>query len=309
VQTLRFATSNVAARYPFPTSGPAVWSRCEGGWSTTVSLADLPNDHIVVPSYAQLAAPRTDFSVELTASGAGWRLNPTARTVPDTEHVSQDPRVSTHIDYFHARADLVAPSLTIAVAAPAVPESYLLTISSRPFRAEVAAGVRTSRRLTVPAISQLTAPRALRWRICSPTSVAMVLAYHGIDASVADATRDCFHASGLFGVWPLAVRTLADAGLIAAVECFSDLDTAAGLLERGLPIVASVRFENGALPGAALESTDGHLVVLTGLDLEYAYINDPAAKDASVVPRQCPREAFARAWLRERGAAYVACPL
>lgn len=308
MQTLRFAPAAVAARYPLPVAGPVAWSRCEGGWSATITLANLPNDHIVVPSFALLGAPGTDFSVELASQHAAWRLSLTATATPDAP--PPDPRATTHIDYFHCRADLHAPTLTVLVATPSMPQDYLLTVAIRPFRVAPDSGTSISRRLVVPPISQLSAPRALRYRICSPTSVAMVLDYHGRQPSLARVTRDCLHApSGLFGVWPLAIRTLADAGLIGAVECLSDLDTAAPIIERGLPIVASIRFAAGALPGAALDSTDGHLVVVTGLDRDYVYINDPAAKDASAVPRECPRAAFAEAWLAQRGAAYIVSPV
>ena len=304
MQTLRLASPAVAARYPLPVAGQVAWTRCEGGWSTTIELANLPNDHIVVPSFALLGAPGADFSVELASGHAAWRLSPTATTMPDAP--PPDPRATTHIDYFHCRADLAAPTLTVLVATAAMPQDYLLTVTTRPFCIAPDPGTAISRRLVVPPISQLSAPRALRYRICSPTSVAMVLDYHGRKPALARVTRDCLHApSGLFGVWPLAIRTLADAGLIGAVECLSSLDTAAPIIERGLPIVASIRFAAGALPGAALDATDGHLVVVTGLDLDYVYINDPAAKDASLVPRECPRVAFADAWLAQRGAAYI----
>jgi hypothetical protein len=308
VQTLRFASSQLAARYPLAVSGGAVWSRSEGGWSTSIALPSLPNDHIVVPSFALLGAPGTDFSVELSQGDAAWRLTPTSRVASDA--APADPRVTTHIDYFHCRADLDTPTLTVSVATAQMPQHYLLTVSCREFGRTPASGATTTRRIVVPPISQMTAPRMLRYRICSPTSVLMVLNYHGIDASLADVARDCLHRpSGMFGVWPLAIRTAADAGLMAAVECLTELDAAAPILERGLPIVASIRFASGALPGAALDSTEGHLVVVTGLDRDWVYVNDPAAKDASAVPRQCPRAAFAAAWLSERGAAYIVSPL
>ncbi len=308
MQTLRFASANVVARYPLAISGAATWSQSEGGWSTTIALPDLPNDCIVVPSFALAGVPKSDFGVELVVNDAAWRLAPTTRTAPAVASI--DPRATTHIDYFHCRADLVTPSITVSVASPSEPTDYLMTLSCRESRTTPHSGAAVTPRLVVPPISQMTAPRALRYRICSPTCIAMVLAYYGIDRSLADVVRDCLHEpSGLFGVWPLAIRTGADAGLIGAVECLSDIDTAAAILERGLPIVASIRFGAGALPGAALASTEGHLVVVTGMDADSVYINDPAARDASCVPRQCPRAAFAAAWLTERGAAYILRPL
>jgi peptidase C39-like protein len=308
VQTLRFASANVATRHPLVISGAAAWRRSEGAWSCTIDLRDLPNDHIVVPSFARLGQPHSDFAAELVAADAAWRIAPTQRTALEAN--GTDPRATTHIDYFHCRADVAAVSLMLSTAAAQEPADYLISVSTREFRIAAAAGSAVTRRLVVPPISQMTAPRALRYRICSPTCIAMVLAYHGIDAPLAAVVRECLHEpSGLFGVWPLAIRTATDAGLIGNVECFSDLDAAAPVLDRGLPIVASIRFAAGALPGAALSGTDGHLVVVTGMDADWVYINDPAARDASGVPRQCPRDAFAAAWLTERGAAYILRPL
>jgi uncharacterized protein YvpB len=308
MQTLRFASVKVAARHPLGVSGAAAWRQSEGGWSATVALGDLPNDHIVVPTFALSGHSRCDFAAELLAADAAWRIAPTQRA--PLEAAATDARATTHIDLFHCRADLPAASLTVSVATVREPADYLMGVSTRPFRVTPVPGSAVTPRLVVPPISQMTAPRALRYRICSPTCVAMVLAYHGIDASLARVVRDCLHEpSGLFGVWPLGIRTATDAGLIGAVECFDSLDAAATILERGLPIVASVRFAAGALPGAALSATEGHLVVVTGMDADFVYINDPAARDASNVPRQCPRDAFAAAWLTERGAAYVLRPL
>jgi hypothetical protein len=306
MQTLRFGSATVAAGYPLEISGTAAWRRSEGGWSSTIPLGDLPNDHIVVPSFAVARSPRSDFAATLVAEDAAWRIAPTQRTKPESNNA--DPRATTHIDYFHCRAPLPAASIEISVARD--PIDYLLTVSTRSFRVAANPGNAVTQRLVVPPISQLTAPTALRYRICSPTSIAMVLAYHGIDASLASIVREALHEpSGLFGVWPLAIRAATDAGLIGAVECFHDLDAAARALERGLPIVASIRFAAGMLPGAALDGTDGHLVVVTGMDEDWVYINDPAARDASGVPRQCARDAFAAAWLTERGAAYILHPL
>ena len=318
MQTLRFASNAIATRYPLPTLGPLAWSQREGGWTAAVALPDLPNDSIVVPSCALPGRPGADFTVELTVDGAAWGLAPTsivakpmeAHAVSKPTPTASDPRATTHIDYFHCRADLAGATAHVTVTGTEMPRDYLASFSLRAFKTSPDPGRLATQRNVVPAISQLTAPRALRHRICSPTCVAMVLAYHGVADSLLHVAHSCLHGpSGMFGVWPLAVRTLTDAGLVAGVECFDDLDAAAPLLARGLPVVASIRFAAGALPGSPLHATDGHLVVVTGLDDDCVYVNDPAARDASVVPRAYPRAAFAAAWLTERGAAYVAAPL
>ena len=106
MQTLRFASENVAARYPLAISGPAVWSRGDCGWSTMIPLPKLPNDHIVVPSFAQLDAPGTNFSVELGAVNSAWTLSPTSRDA--SAGAAADPRATTHIAHYeHPRRSSV----------------------------------------------------------------------------------------------------------------------------------------------------------------------------------------------------------
>jgi len=306
MHTLRFASPSLAAHYPLPSAGAVDWTPTTAGWRGEVTLPELPADHIVVPSLALYDEPATrEFSLESDAST--WRLCPYA-AYPGNG--SADTAVTTHIDYFHVRGTLPRAQLHVTVAAAQPPRNYLLVISVRRFAELARPGCATTQRLIVPALSQLTAPRTIRRRICSPACVAMTLAFHDRAETLAAVSAACFHApSQLYGVWPLAVDCLAAHGLAAATECFTDLDAAAAVVDAGLPIVASIRFAAGALPGAPLSGTDGHLVVVTGFERDWVHVNDPAARHAGEVPRSYPREAFAAAWLNQRGIGYVASPL
>lgn len=306
METLRFASPALATHYPLPSAGSLDWSPTSTGWCAQITLPVLPADHIVVPSLASYDQA-TACEYELHDGAHSWCLCPYAA---DCNSAATSPDVTTHIDYFHVRAPLAAPVLTVKVASAQPPHDYLLCVSARPFRHSPATGSAITERLVVPALSQLTAPRAIRRRICSPACVTMTLAYHGRAATLADVSAACWHApSKLYGVWPLAIDCFAAHDVAAAVECFSDLDTVAGLLGRGLPVVASIRFGAGLLPDAPLSETGGHLVVVTGMSETSVHVNDPAARDAREVPRSYPRDAFATAWLTERGVGYVASPL
>jgi len=155
----------------------------------------------------------------------------------------------------------------------------------------------------------MTAPPELASRICSPASVAMVLGHWGSTEPwlrIVDECRD--PATGMYGVWPLAIAAAARRGRVGAVELFADWGEPLAVLQQGIPLVTSIRFESGGLPGAPLLRTGGHLVVLFAAGPETVSVNDPAAADGASVTRTYPADAFSRAWLGHRGAAYILPP-
>jgi hypothetical protein len=154
-------------------------------------------------------------------------------------------------------------------------------------------------------LSQMTAPAAIRHHTCSPTSTAMLLANAAPD-TVATLCRD--EATGMFGSWPLAVRAAARHGAVAAVESFGSWHPALAVLTHGLPFCASIRFSEGALDGAPLTRTGGHLVVVYGVQDGRILVHDPAAEDPETVPRSYDATQFTRAWLAHRGASYIIAP-
>src|SRR5262249_56741360 len=87
-------------------------------------------------------------------------------------------------------------------------------------------------RLPVPALSQMEADRAVASRICSPTSVAMVLGYLGAGVSPERLAAEMFHpALDLYGVWPAAVCAAGRRGGLRYPVAFSALAGAAWLAE------------------------------------------------------------------------------
>ena len=161
-------------------------------------------------------------------------------------------------------------------------------------------------RLDVPALSQIEADAALGARICSPTSVAMVLGYWRRAVTPSALAAEVFHPGlDIYGVWPAAIRAAAARGLAGYLLRFPDWATARWCLERGIPIVASVRYAAGELSGAAVAATGGHLLVLVGMDGETVLVNDPAAPTAAAVPRRYRADEFGRVWLARGGVGYV----
>jgi Peptidase_C39 like family len=134
----------------------------------------------------------------------------------------------------------------------------------------------------------------------------MVLAYYGARVPVADLAREIFHAElDLYGVWPAAVSAAGRRGVAGFLLRFPDWVAAAWCLERGVPIIASVRYGAGELTGAAIAQTSGHLLVLTGYAGGEVLVNDPAAPTAAEVRRRYRRAELERVWLERAGIGYV----
>jgi len=160
--------------------------------------------------------------------------------------------------------------------------------------------------LDVPARSQYEEDATQRgW--CSPASLAMIHAFHGIDKTVAETAQAVFdRAYNGTGNWAFNVAFSGSLGLRGVVAHLCNLDRAQRLIERNLPVAISYSWNDGELPGAPLEHSDGHLVVLRGFTRDGdCAINDPAAPNVRVV---YPRAAIEHLWQRNEGVAYVIAP-
>jgi hypothetical protein len=166
------------------------------------------------------------------------------------------------------------------------------------------------RRLGVPFFSQQIGKPELAGRICSPTSVAMVLAYYGSSDTVEQVAERCYDPrSKIYGNWPRNVQALYERGVPAYLTRLSSWREVEALIADGRPLIISIRVpQEGMLRGAPYHTTDGHLIVVTGFDAEgMVEVNDPAVRDATMGQRKYYREDLERVWLRgaSAGLAYV----
>jgi hypothetical protein len=160
--------------------------------------------------------------------------------------------------------------------------------------------------LGVPAVSQYVPADGERgW--CAPACLAMLLAYRGYPLDVAVVAREVRDARyGGTGNWSFNAAFAGTLGFRAAVMHLRDLAHAHAFLADDMPLALSIAWGAGDLPGAPLETSDGHLVVLRGIDERGdALVNDPARTEIVV---RYPREAFERAWLGHGGIAFVVAP-
>lgn len=161
----------------------------------------------------------------------------------------------------------------------------------------------------VPFRSQKTNIPVLSGRLCSPTSLAMVMAFHGVDRSVQDIAASAHDAENdIYGNWPRNVQAAFESGVPGFLTRFDDWEVVAEHLRRGEPIIASIRAPRGVLRNAPyLELESGHLIVLTGLNGHGGvYVNDPAAATAESGQRVYSIGELTKAWMElGKGTGYV----
>jgi hypothetical protein len=178
--------------------------------------------------------------------------------------------------------------------------------------------------LAVPARSQMVYEGGGEvW--CSPTSLSMVMAYWAKETgrkslnqsvpTVARGTYDYVYRGN--GNWPFNTAYAAAYGLEGTVSRFSSIEQAERWISSGIPLVASVAWDNRQastrLSGAPIPVTEGHLLVIRGFTTSGdPIVNDPAAGTNAGVPRVYDREELERAWLRNPnssgGAVYLVHP-
>ena len=257
---------------------------------------------------SSVAVFRTELSVRRDGQWSAWVAGDPIGGDGFTTVLPNVPALACDVDVFTTPAPVDRVALRVRVRTPAARSTpWLVTLSACDLapleRATRPAG---SVRIAVPARSQMVEREEIRRRICSPTSVAMVLEYCGRRVDTAVVAADVLHAaSDRYGVWPAAVAGAARHGVAGYLLRFPDWASAAWCLAAGLPIVASVRYRVGELPGAAMHDTDGHLVVITGEDGDVVLLNDPAADTPADVPRRVPRAALEHVWLERAGVGYV----
>lgn len=268
--------------------------RSEGQWSQPLDLGAWASDGADI----QRSSARD-------SDGGAWRV--------ETDTVL-GARPGLYADAYRYELDLVSGDPAFS---PVVREvSVLVSDSSRHGEGSgdyEHAGEAYGTDLPVPARSQSVFPEfGEAW--CSPSSLSMVMAYWARETSdrcldepvpaVADGVYD--HAYRGWGNWSFNTAYAAAHGLEARVGRLASLAGAERWLAAGVPLVASVAWDDGekgqGLSGAPLARSDGHLLVIRGFTPSGdVVVNDPAARDDTDVPRIYERGELERAWLRNTG--------
>lgn len=166
--------------------------------------------------------------------------------------------------------------------------------------------------LAIPFKSQDWLPDSIAGLTCSPTSVTMVLNYHGFDYTseeVAAAVYDPFDS--LYGNWPYNAEA---AYLLGLNKCWIGRHNSFGELARelndGIPVVISIAVGEGQrIINAPYKQTEGHLIVVRGFDnTGKVLVNDPAADNANDGMLAYDLGELTDAWVNHEGVAYHLWP-
>lgn len=277
----------------------------------------------VLPSWNLDVAKGAGVQVELQVGDAeGW--SPWMHigdwgVLPALERRTRCARGKVRIDIFEAKALLDRARLRFRVytgesTASKPGECTLRRLhlcfsnTLAPIRARPPSKLPDHAPLEVPLIRQGEAPKKISSLVCSPTSVTMVLRYHGKKAPLAETCagiRDPHH--GLYGVWNRAVQYAWTQGLPGYLTRIASWDRVLEHTAAGRPLVISLAWKKGELRNCAFPFSPGHLIVILGLtkDGKQVVCADPGADPHEKVRRLYYREDLDKAWIARGGYTYV----
>jgi hypothetical protein len=175
--------------------------------------------------------------------------------------------------------------------------------------------------MSVPSISQMQLNHPDGPRMCSPTSLTMLIGFcNGALSSQTglldpiSVAQGCFDSGlGSYGCWPFNVASaylLCSGAWRFAVKRLDSATALYGYLSRGLPVVVSIRGPLPTMPDG-LTYKDGHLLVIVGWDQERRAVlcHDPAFPTKECVEHAYDSASFWNAWARSNFLAYVCEPV
>ena len=270
-----------------------------GAARTIVRIA--PAHEAIVSWNTRASAGALDLAV-YCADGQVSTWLPYVRFAPDGRRslcgADDVARIAT--DIVRAEAPIVAIEVRSDVALDAIAVSTPVPPEARPSAHD--GGV-----LDVPALSQYDPDRPAERGWCSPTSLAMLLAFWGQHVRLVDIAHAVYDDSyGGTGNWTFNTAYAGTLGLRGAVVHLGGLAHAAAFVAAGIPLALSFSWSHDDLPGAPLDHSSGHLAVLRGFTRHgHPRFNDPAQPDLTTV---YDRAALERVWRAHGGVAYAIVP-
>ncbi|TAM61317.1 peptidase C39 family protein [bacterium] len=295
---------------PFVYLSPVAWS--EEGISPALPLGGARS---TVPTWNAAAGASFTLEVRTRAAGTWTPWAELARWSP-RERSSLNgsaPGIAVDTDTVSLDAPGEALQLRVRDGEPAAVHAIALAPArERAYEPSRQTG-EDSIDLIVPELTQYAREGERGW--CSPTALAMVLAYYARRYDRADWQLDVpTVAAGVYdaryggtGNWAFNVAFAGSLGLTAFAAYLDDLEQARRFLRQAMPLVISYSWSEGELEGAPLPRSDGHLAVLRGV----AAHGDPVLNDPAhpAIRASYPRAQLERRWIEGSGGlCYVVVP-
>jgi hypothetical protein len=273
-----------------------------------------------IPSWSAATPPGSWIEVQLRARLAGrwtgfyriarWDDQAAGARQSFSAQRDVDGQVNTDTLSLTGAADAIQPRVLLHAAGDAAPSLWALRVAlTAPGERAQPSTAAAPCELPVPLRSQMAYPHGSR--ICSPTSVAMLLAYWYArtgDARLA-AFADRAAVSQLvaprvydpvydgYGNWSFNTAYIAAQGLEAYVACFDNLAQLGVWLAAGVPVALSVAWKAGELANAPIASSSGHLLIVVGFDQSgRVIVADPRAEREEQVRRFYDATQLETAW-------------
>lgn len=154
----------------------------------------------------------------------------------------------------------------------------------------------------IPMISQLASGHKDARVICSPTSLTMVLMFHGKNVNLEQVTRGTLDSgNNAYGNWPQNVAFAGELGMRAYTKKCKSINSVKNFIAKGIPVIASVCVQDKEqLTGAISAFPHGHLMVVVGFEVkdgrEYIVVNDPAANSDDEVRKSYLLDEWVKVW-------------
>jgi hypothetical protein len=301
----------------------AAWDRHDA-LLTSPALVAPPGCRELIPSWGLAETRMVQIEVQLRARfGARWsawyriaRWSALARSSYAMQR-DADGFVATDTLCLQHPADAVQARVMVVDAAAAFPAAlrfFALWLGGAGALGPAAMDITQVPPIALPLhLSQYAYPEEAGW--CSPTAVAIVLAYwqrrRGDPRLLPFAAVDSVPqmvAPGVFdpsydgtGNWSFNTAFAARFGLLAYVTRLQRLEQVARWLAAGVPLIVSIAWQQGELTNAAIPRSAGHLLVVTGIADGQVVTADPAGAQVQEVERVYPAEQFLACWQRGSG--------
>lgn len=305
---------------------PLQWQEREDGlFSFTIDLApDLLADAQAIVPCLSSTAPQYGYlfllEAELPCGQVECYLSPIGdfaqELVPPTLRAAAPQAIEAQIDLFAVHTAPQKARLTVLLTTPnhktftQHPALLAISIQGKEQATPLSLSLSAQTTIAVPPKSQMVEDPKIAARICSPTSVSMVLDSFGHNTEPRQLARAAYHKNhDLYGVWPANIHAASHWNTLGYLLHFPIWEAAHYLLNEGLPIIASVRYESGQLTQAAISATRGHLLVIRGCTEDSVETNDPGAAHEISVQRSYKLAEFIEVWLGRGGLGYILLPL